>query len=55
MRKILVYANANIPDDGLEIEFEIEDDVADDEIEKEAFRQVMNFVNWYWVEARKYD
>lgn len=29
MRKILVYANANIPDGGIEIEFEIKDDEGD--------------------------
>ena len=55
MRKILVYANANIPDGGIEIEFEIEDDVADDKIGEEALQKVVNLVDWYWVEARKYD
>nr|DAP88948.1 MAG TPA: hypothetical protein [Caudoviricetes sp.] len=55
MRKIVVYANANIPDGGIEIEFEAENDVTDDRIEEEALQAVMNFVDWYWVEARKYD
>ena len=55
MRKILVYANANIPDSGIELEFEIEDDVADDKIREEALQKVVSLVDWYWVEARKYD
>ena len=55
MRKILVYANANIPDGGIEIEFEVENDVTDDRIGEEAFQAVMNLVDWHWVEARKYD
>ena len=55
MRKILVYANANIPDGGIEIEFEIEDDVADDKIREEALQKVVNLVDCYWVEVRKYD
>nr|DAI40090.1 MAG TPA: hypothetical protein [Caudoviricetes sp.] len=55
MRKILVYTNANIPDGGKEIEFEVENDVTDDRIREEALQAVINLVNWYWVEARRYD
>ena len=55
MRKILVYANTNISDDGVEIEFEVENDVTDDRIGEEALQAVMNLVDWFWVEARKYD
>lgn len=55
MRKIVVYANTNIPSDGVEIEFEVENDVTDDRIGEEALQAVMNLVDWYWVEARKYD
>lgn len=55
MRKIVVYANTNIPSDGVEIEFEVENDVTDDRIGEEALQAIMNLVDWYWVEARKYD
>ena len=53
MRKIAVYLNANIAGYDLEVEFEVEDDATDDEIEKEAFQQVMNFVDWYWEEVKE--
>lgn len=55
MRKIRACLNADSALDEIEVEFEVENDATDDEIEKEAFQQVMNFVNWYWVEVRKYD
>jgi len=55
MRKIVVYINANAPEGGTEIEFEVENDATDDEIGEEALQKVVNFVDWFWVEARKYD
>lgn len=45
MRKIVARLNADIAGYDLEVEFEVEDDMTDDEIEKEAFQQVMNFVD----------
>lgn len=53
MRKIRAYLNANIVGGDIEVEFEVEDDATDDEIEKEAFQQVMNFVDWYWEEVKE--
>ncbi len=53
MRKIIAHLNADIAGYDLEVEFEVEDDMTDDEIEKEAFQQVMNFVDWYWEEVSK--
>lgn len=55
MRKIVVYIETNIARGGEEIEFEVENDVTDDRIGEEALQAVMNLVDWYWVEARKYD
>ena len=49
MRKIVAHLCA---DDAAE--FEAEDDMTDDEIEKEAFQQVMNFVDWYWEEVSEW-
>ena len=53
MRKIAAHLNADIAGYDLEVEFEVEDDATDDEIEKEAFQQVMNFVDWYWEEVKE--
>ena len=53
MRKIVGHLNADIAGYDLEVEFEVEDDATDDEIEKEAFQQVMNFVDWYWEEVKE--
>jgi len=53
MRKIAAYLNADIAGYDLEVEFEVEDDATDDEIEKEAFQQVMSFVDWYWEEVKE--
>ena len=53
MRKIAAYLNADIAGYDLEVEFEVEDDATEDEIDKEAFQQVMNFVDWYWEEVEK--
>ena len=52
MRKIRVYLNADSVKDDIEVEFEVEDDMTDAEIEKEAFHQVMNYVDWYWEEVK---
>ena len=49
MRKIVAHLNADIAG----YDLEVEDDMTDDEIEKEAFQQVMNFVDWYWEEVSK--
>lgn len=53
MRKIVGHLNADIAGYDLEVEFEVEDDATDDEIEKEAFQQVMNFVDWYLEEVKE--
>ena len=53
MRKIVVYLNADIVGGDIEVEFEVKDDATDDEIEKEAFQQAMNFVDWYWEEVKE--
>ncbi len=53
MRKIVAHLNADIAGHDLEVEFEVEDDATEDEIDKEAFQQVMNFVDWYWEEVEK--
>ena len=53
MRKIVAHLNADIAGHDLEVEFEVEDDATEDEIDKEAFQQVMNFANWYWEEVEK--
>lgn len=53
MRKIAAHLSADIAGYDLGVEFEVEDDATDDEIEKEAFQQVMNFVDWYWEEVSK--
>lgn len=53
MRKIIAHLNTDIAGYDLEVEFEVEDDMTDDEIEKEAFQQVMNFVDLYWEEVSK--
>ena len=41
--KIRTYLNAD----------SAKDDMTDAESEKEAFQQVMNFVDWYWEEVSK--
>lgn len=53
MRKIIAHLCADSAIEGVTVEFEVEDDMADDEIEKEAFQQVMNFVDWYWEEVKE--
>lgn len=50
MRKIVVHLCADDAIENVMVEFEVEDDMTD-EIEKEAFQQVMNFVDWYWEEV----
>lgn len=51
MRKIRAYLNVYNAVSDIDIEFEVEDDATNDEIEKEAFQQDMNFVDWYWEEV----
>ena len=51
MRKIVAHLCAYDAIENVMVEFEVEDDMTDDEIEKEAFQQVMNFVDWYWEEV----
>lgn len=53
MRKIIAHLCADSAIENVMVEFEVEDDMTDDEIEKEAFQQVMNFVDWYWEEVSK--
>ena len=53
MRKIVAHFNGNVAGHDFEIEFEVEDDATEDEIDKEAFQQVMNFVEWYWEEVKE--
>lgn len=54
MRKIVAHLCADDAIENVTIEFEVEDDMTDDEIEKEAFQQVMNFVDWYWEDVDKW-
>ena len=53
MRKIIAHLCADDEIENITVDFEVEDDMTDDEIEKEAFQQVMNFVDWYWEEVSK--
>lgn len=54
MRKIVAHLCADDAIENVMVEFEVEDDMTDDEIEKEAFQQVMNFVDWYWEEVSEW-
>lgn len=53
MRKIRAYLNVYNAVSDIDIEFEVEDDATNDEIEKEAFRQVMDVVECYWDEVKE--
>ena len=54
MRKIVAHLCADDAIENVTAEFEVEDDMTDDEIEKEAFQQVMNLVDWYWEEVSEW-
>ena len=53
MRKIVAHLCADDAIENVAVEFEVEDDMTDDEIVKEAFQQVMNFIDWYWEDVDK--
>lgn len=53
MRLIKACLNADTAGNDLEVEFEVEDNTSDDEIEKIAWEELCSHIDWYWEEVNE--
>lgn len=53
MRKIKAYLTPDQTGCDLEVEFEVTDSASDDEVERLAWEELCDKVDWYWEEVNE--